>query len=428
MRRAILIILDGLRRDMISERTTPHLYALSRRAEQFAAHRTVFPSCTRVVSASIATGCLPARHGLAGNTLVLNEGGRLFHHDAGKPNFLQHKRTVTGHSLHVPVLAERLKDDGGAIIFSNVSPGAAYAQDPDGYGHVYHRAGSFGPGRQPVAPEDALPVTPGIEGDTAMTRRFIEQVILTPAPPALGVIWMGEPDASQHYLPLGSPAHLAILRLADQNAGAILDALGALPDRDDVLLLVGSDHGHQTVTHVVDIDQQLVNAGLKASPGSDEVVVASNGTSALIYLHKDVADRTDAISHFLRSQPWAGQVFARPAFANIGVGTNTDLAFVVSMLASEAPNDYGVAGTSHTARRAGEKEDVPGAGQHGGLGRYEQMPFLMISGDGFFSGETRHDASSVIDLAPTILRHLNKNSVFVDGRSLQCEVISNGQY
>jgi hypothetical protein len=44
-------------------------------------------------------------------------------------------------------LAERLVTAGGSAVFSNVSPGAAYAHDPDGYGTVRHRAGSFGPGR-----------------------------------------------------------------------------------------------------------------------------------------------------------------------------------------------------------------------------------------------------------------------------------------
>ena len=49
MRRTILLTLDGLRRDLISPQTTPHLAAFAGRAESFADYRTVFPSCTRVV-------------------------------------------------------------------------------------------------------------------------------------------------------------------------------------------------------------------------------------------------------------------------------------------------------------------------------------------------------------------------------------------
>src|SRR6202035_5958510 len=122
MRRAILVTLDGLRRDMISAETTPNLAAFARRGESFADYRTVFPSATRVVSASFATGCYPARHELQGNSLALLEEGRLVHHDAGHPDFLQHKRRATGRSLAVPTLAERLAPAGGMILFSNVSP------------------------------------------------------------------------------------------------------------------------------------------------------------------------------------------------------------------------------------------------------------------------------------------------------------------
>src|SRR5262249_32915907 len=111
---------------MISPATTPNLLAFARQAERFDAYQTVFPSCTGVVSASMATGCFPARRGLQGNSMALMEEGRLVACDAGHPDFLQHKRRVTGQSLAVPTLAERLKNHGRSIVFSNVSPGAAY--------------------------------------------------------------------------------------------------------------------------------------------------------------------------------------------------------------------------------------------------------------------------------------------------------------
>ena len=108
MRRVVVVVLDGMRRDLIDEARTPALARFARRSHSFAAHRSMFPSATRVVSASFATGCTPARHELQGNTLALLEDGRLVYHDAGHPEFLQHKRRVTGRSLAVPTLAERL--------------------------------------------------------------------------------------------------------------------------------------------------------------------------------------------------------------------------------------------------------------------------------------------------------------------------------
>ena len=117
MRRAIIVILDGLRRDCVDDEHTPNLMRFaSERAATFANHRSVFPSATRVVSASLATGCHPGRHELQGNSLALIEDGHLVRHDAGHPDFLQHKRRVTGRSLAVPTLAERVRDAGGAIV------------------------------------------------------------------------------------------------------------------------------------------------------------------------------------------------------------------------------------------------------------------------------------------------------------------------
>jgi hypothetical protein len=170
MRRVVVVVLDGMRRDLLGEETTPHLARFADRATNFAAYRSMFPSATRVVSASFATGCYPARHGLQGNSLVLLKNGRLVHHDAGEPDFLQHKRRVTGHSLAVPTLAERLRDHGGMILFSNVSPGAAYAHDPDGHGYVYHRAGSFAPGRRAIDGSGALSTGQDAAGERRRAR------------------------------------------------------------------------------------------------------------------------------------------------------------------------------------------------------------------------------------------------------------------
>ncbi|MBO4220985.1 alkaline phosphatase family protein [Bradyrhizobium neotropicale] len=419
VRRAILVILDGLRRDLISPETTPHVAAFAAQAEQFSDYSTVFPSCTRVVSASLATGCLPAHHGLQGNTMVLVEDGRLVRHDAGRPDFLQHKRRVTGRSLGVPTLAERLREHGGAVIFSNVSPGAAYAHDPDGHGRIYHRAGSFGRGRTPLPEAEQLRVSLDVAGDRAMTERFIAETVLAAGRPALTLMWLGEPDSSQHALPLGSPEHLAVLTEADRNAKRVMDAVAQLPDREDVLFLLGSDHGHQTVSGVIHIEAELVAAGLKESLDSDEVVVASNGTSALIYLHPDAAAREAAIASFLAGQDWAGTVLTRAELHRIGQSTDNGLACAVSMRETEAPNAFGIVGTSFAAKRSEGKEDVIGAGQHGGLGAAEQSPFLMISGPGFLAGAERSKAASVIDIAPTILAHLGLPGSGTDGNALQ---------
>jgi arylsulfatase A-like enzyme len=415
MRRVVVVILDGLRRDFLSAAQTPHLAEFVARAEQFPAYRTAFPSATRVVTATFTTGCHPARHTLQGNSMALLEDGVLVPHDAGSPDFLQHKRAVNGYALAVPTLAERLAPYGGAIVYNNVSPGAAYAHDPDGFGHVYHRAGSFTPGR--IAGEP-LNVMLDAAGDRAMTERFIADG-LGVRHPVLAVLWLGEPDHIQHNAPLGSPEHLAVLREADRNALMVIDAV----DRrrragDDILLIVGSDHGHETVSGVVDIEAELIAAGLKAGPESNDIVAMSSGTSTLIYLHADAEPRRDRLGAFLGAQNWAGRVIDAANLATIGQAPHNGLAFAVSLKADASENEFGIPGRSLAAKPRWGKPDRLGCGQHGGLGRFEQSPVLLIDGPGFAAGGTRTEAVHVTDLAPTIMRHLGIPASGMDGRPL----------
>ena len=415
MQRVVVVILDGLRRDFVDAARTPHLAEFAARAEQFPAYRTAFPSATRVVTATFATGCHPARHTLQGNSMALLEDGVLVPHDAGAPDFLQHKRAVNGYALAVPTLAERLAPHGGAIVYNNVSPGAAYAHDPDGHGHIYHRAGSVTPGRTAAEP---LNVTLDAPGDRAMTERFIADA-LGVRHPALAVLWLGEPDHIQHNAPLGSPEHHAVLREADRNASMVIDAV----DRrrragDDVLLIVGSDHGHETVSGVVDIEAELIAAGLKSGPESNDIVAMSGGTSSLIYLHPEAERHRDRLGDFLGSQPWAGSVIDEANLATIGQASHNGLAFAVSLEADASENEFGIPGRSLAAKPRWGKPDRLGCGQHGGLGRFEQSPVLLIDGPGFTTGGTRTEPAHVTDLAPTIMRHLGIPASGMDGRAL----------
>src|SRR5438876_11572168 len=188
-KRAVIVICDSLRGDLIGPDETPFLVELSERAARFAAHRSVFPSTTRASAASIATGCRPARHGLLGNTMALDEGEGLICRSAGHPDFPDRLRRATGRTLHVPTLAERLRRHGEvSISCANVSPGAAYFQDPDGHGFVYHAAGSYGPGRLPVDDPASAALKKGTGGDRAMTERFCAEILGERAP-ASATLW-----------------------------------------------------------------------------------------------------------------------------------------------------------------------------------------------------------------------------------------------
>jgi arylsulfatase A-like enzyme len=411
-RRAVVVVLDGLRRDMVGPQTTPELHSFAASAATFSAHRSVFPSATRVVSSCFATGCLPATHGLQGNSVALMENGRLIPHDVGRPEFMDHWRSVCGRTFAVPTMAERLARLGReTMVFNNVSPGAARAHDPDGYGWVLHRAWSHGPNnRRLVNSETITDVTLDTAGDARMTGYFLERTQQAD----LAVLWLGEPDHAQHENPLGSPAAMAAIAGADTCFGRVR---AAVPP--DTLLIACSDHGHQTVGEVVDINAAFTVAGLETAPDSPSLLAVSNGTAALIYLHPDRANDADAVLDFLRGQPWVGTLLAREDLQAVGQSQTGGLLCAVSMRADDRENVYGVAGISAAVRPIQGKSDRLGCGQHGGLGTFEQMPFLLIEGPGFGRGLERSDPTSIIDLAPTILHHLDVPADGCEGRALQ---------
>jgi arylsulfatase A-like enzyme len=418
MNQVVIVICDSLRADLITAADAPFLSELGQRSARFANHTSVFPSTTRTSAASIATGCLPARHGLLGNTMALDEGEGLVCLSVGKPDFRDRLHAATGRTLHMPTLAERVGRAGkAAIAISNVSPGAAYFLDPDGYGWVYNPAGSFGPGRRPLSAAEGLDITKGAAGDDAATERFCQEVLRRRAP-ALALLWLSEPDFTGHHTPLGSPAHRAAIASADANVQRVAETISTLdPTSERILFIVGSDHGMETVDETIDLDGLLIDAGLKRGPASSEIVVAPNGSAALFYFAEPAGALVLEVARFLEAQDWVDRTFAGHNLGLVGLPTSSAMQIAVTLKPDERANPFGVPGHSHIVRDSLEAKDCTGFGQHGGLGRNEQRPFLFVSGGGFAPG-IRCNRSSLIDIAPTALRHLGLSSTGTDGQPL----------
>ncbi len=417
MKRAVLMIIDGLRADLVTPEHTPVLSRIAAKARFFSRHRSVFPSATRVNSASIATGCYPGTHGLFGNAIALDEGSGLQPVSVGPPEFRERLRAATGRTLLRPTLAERVRDHGGAVIYSNSSAGAAHMLDPDGHGWLYHRSGSFGPGLEPIEGAAHLDVSYDAKGDAETTARFCDAMMSNTDCP-LFITWICEPDHSQHTLELGSVEHREVISGSDRCAAAVKESVELLRARgDDVLFLIASDHGHETVDEIIPVEDLLVDAGLKASPDSSDVVLASSGMGALIYLSDAASDSLDAIAQWLRQQRWCGEVYAGDALEKVGLAARSNLAIAFSMAKRDINNRFGVRGFGHVARDRFMSTDAAGLGQHGGLGPYETNPFLIVDGSGFTPGPTGFPSGNV-DIAPTILHHLGLSCENLDGRAL----------
>lgn len=403
MRRAVLLMCDGLSREWVAPERTPNIWALRQRGLWCGDHRAVFPSVTRASAAAVATGHTPGSHGLHGNRMCFLMDGRLEVRDAGLPDFREHMRRATGQTLRVPTMAERL--GGDCIAFSNVSPGAAYFLDPEHHGWVYHRAGSFGPGGAPISEAESLNIANDAEGDAVMVERFCDEV-LTERRPRLAICWQSSPDKIGHSRPLLGPDHAAAMAAADRHVGQVFATVERLRAAgDEVLFLVGSDHGMESIGPRVNVARRLVETGLKDSADSGEVGVACQGTSALVYVAPGFEDRIDGLRAYLSETEWVGQVLEGEALEAIGARREYGLTFAIDMAYSDKDNGRGVPGQRYEAIDGEEGDAAGGFAQHGGLGPRETAPFLIVD-DGSGQGRERAEASSLPNIAPTILGYL----------------------
>src|SRR5687767_4482240 len=71
--KTLIVFFDGLRPDYITSEQMPNLFAFRQKASVGKHHHSVFPTVTRVNSASYATGSYPGTHGILGNAVYFPE-------------------------------------------------------------------------------------------------------------------------------------------------------------------------------------------------------------------------------------------------------------------------------------------------------------------------------------------------------------------
>ena len=444
-KRAVIVICDGHRDDLVQPELCPNICQMMQEGRRFANHRGIYPSVTRASVCSFATGCWPSTHGLHGNTMALDlaaldlgaldlaapdrgpdpsEYGRhgLTVCDAGRPEIFEQMQAALGRSLRVPTMAARIAQATGsgesAFVISNGSPGAARFHDPDHKTYVYHRAGCFGPGGAVIENDPQLTLGKDASADRIATIRFCEE-LESGRNWRLAVLWLCEPDTTMHATILGSDTHKQAIAGADQCVATVAAAVSRLRDAGhDILFMAGSDHGQETVADAVPLEQLLVDAGLKDSAESGEVVVAPQGSAAHIYVIDAVADRVRKIETFCRDHAWCGALMSGMALEPAGQTPELGLRLSISMRKYAEPNIHGLPGVTDTITSTWKPAKPKGYGMHGGLGKYEAGPFLIATGGGMQPESTEHGITSLVDIAPTVLNHLGIDRSIMDGRPL----------
>ncbi len=246
--------------------------------------------------------------------------------------------------------------------------------------------------------------------------------------PAFSLLWLAEPDASQHATGPGSPQSLEAIWSSDTNLGLVLAELERRGVRDTTDVLVVSDHGFSTIQRKVDVAVELSKAGFdakRAATGSlkaGEVIAVGNGGSTLLYVGgHDAAVRT-RLAAYLKQQDWTGVVFSREpskgAFplAEAHVDSPGAPDFLVSLRWTRGRSANGTPGLIACDLAASSTK----AGNHASLSAYDMHNTLVAAGPDFRRGVLSTLPSANTDIAPTVLwlLGLHDETAAMDGRVL----------
>jgi arylsulfatase A-like enzyme len=452
----VVMVLDGLRPDSITLDETPNLWRLRQEGVNFANGHSVFPTVTRTNATAIATGTYPDRNGMFGNTLFVREvdPNHAFGNDDHK-NLLRLDEATGGGMVLAPSLAEILARRRKTLaVVSSGTTGSALLGNPRAPKGVGVLVNAFWePGKRVAFPDAAneailtrFPPAPEKGGNldpyseqVSWTQRVLRDYVLTELKPDVVVNWLTEPDHLQHAIGAGSPQARGAIRNDDREVGLLLERLRALGLAEKTNVIVVSDHGFGHGAFGVDVTGELIKAGLKAGPDSDDVVVASSGQTILLYARERNAERVSAVVRFLQRQPWAGVLFTAAAqsgessltkgresgtfalelvhMANAARGP--DIVFTFPWSSARGP--FGLQGTDYTdARTTGQLTGT--AGNHGSMSPWVVHNTFLAWGPDFKRGITVHTPASNVDLAPTLLALMNLDKDVpdrFDGRALR---------
>lgn len=421
MTRILLVVFDGLRPDMVGPADTPHLAAFIGEGTRFSHARSVFPSETRVCSASIATGCLPRRHGLVANRIAHpRQPGRGI--DTGHMAQLITLEQEGGEPLlGVPTLASHLAAAGREMaVWSTGTTGQTYLLNPeaDALGHV--RLSAHGEAFCSAAGRTLLrrlPSPPDAPAERAVWLLDTWRAHGLADPADVTVLWLCEPDTSGHYDGLGSPAQRAKLAAADAAFGRLVADWRAGPWRDELVIMVASDHGHASIT-----GNHAIAPALMGSLAEGAAVMA--GSSCGLVPPDPTPERIAAIAAWLVRQDWAGPVFADDR-ATLPPGV-LPRSLLLADHARAAPILFtlrGGDGASPLGLPGVTLYDgslKPGGGTHGGLLASEMAIVLALAGGPVPRGIDSATPAGLCDIAPTMLALLGlPGAEEMDGRVLR---------
>ncbi|MGZ4966898.1 MAG: alkaline phosphatase family protein, partial [Chthoniobacterales bacterium] len=440
----VLIVWDGMRPDFVTESGTPNLWKMAQEGVTFRQNHSFYPSVTNVNGTVFATGVFPNRSGLIANNEYRPAINRVAFVDTAVEETTRKGDEISGGKyLSVPTIVELLRASGRhtavagtkwiAALFdratdrsSNIAKHSPVLTDGKAMPENWQRAlldslGDF--------PKKTLPNEAQDEWTTsALTRVFWKDGV-----PDFSLLWLSDPDFTEHDGAPGSPAALAGVKNSDAMLGKVLAALDGKHLREDTDVFVVSDHGFSTVENANDLPAMLIAAGFNATkkfegeaePGS--IFVAGNAGTVLFYVighNQDVARR---LVSWLQQSSCAGVIFTREkmegtfAIADAHLEKENGPDVIMSFRWDEKPNEFGTPGMIDA-----DWNRAPGKGTHATLSKFDLHNTLIAAGPDFRRDYRSEVASGNIDVAATILHILDVAPLVpLDGRILS-EAMTDG--
>ena len=444
----IVFVIDGLRPDAITLEDTPTLLRLKNEGVDFPHGHAVFPTVTRVNAAALATGTQPGTNGIVGNQMYVSAVDPRRAFDTGNyRNLVRLDQATGGRVVLAETLAERLGARGLSMAgVSSGSTGSAFLLNPrapSGVGVLVN--GHFDPGTTVAYPPDVnvtilakfgpAPAKDGggrYDAVVTWTQRVLREHVLPELRPTVVVNWLTEPDHSQHSVGVGSPDAREALRHDDREIARVLATLEELDLTASTDVFVVSDHGFTTNTAGVDVARDLIDAGLKASADSRDVVLASSGQAVGVHVEGHDRERIARIARLVQSRDWGGAVFTggRADGDPRGVVEGTFSLELIHVANAERSPDLlftfpwssrasasGVRGTD-LANVSGGAKLYPS--DHGSMSPWNVRNTFLAWGVDFKKRTTVRAPAGNVDVTPTILALLGiTDGDGLDGRVLR---------
>jgi arylsulfatase A-like enzyme len=434
----VVVVWDGMRPDFVSEQNTPTLWKLAHEGVTFRNHHSVYPSATMVNGTAIVAGVYPGKNGIIANHVYRPEIDPRHAIDVEIPAVVNKGDELSGGKyISVPTIAELVQRAGGrAVIASAKTVGLLLDRHvPRGSSKPSESASPLAEGERMKVrgscgvtlfagkslPSDALapitdalgPFPSGHLQQDAWTAKALTDFFWKDGVPALSILWLGEPDLTQHESAPGAPAALAAIKASDENLASVLSALDRQKARETTDLLIVSDHGFSTIKRSIDLRKILNDAGFatktefKDEPKPGDIMLAGNGGSVLFYIVGHDKTIRRRLVEFLQQSDFAGVIFTKdPMQGTFGLEqamtqNNHAPDVVMAFRWNDSKNQFGVPGMIDA-----DWQRAAGKGTHATLSRFDMHNTLIAAGPDFRRSETDDLPTGNIDLAATILRIL----------------------